>query len=317
MRLYFSSNEITAEEKELFENSTEKEITVLIYQRFYLDRHLSGLKIAKIFNVSYDAIYKLFRKYGLKTRNCREMKLQYTCDSDFFETIDTEEKAYWLGFLYADGFIQKEGVKGCSKKVGLTLAEIDKPHIEKFKAAIKSNAKIGTYKVSGGYNLNSIYSRVILCDPKLVNDLIQKGCCEHKTDILKFPTEDKVPRELLKHFIRGYFDGDGSLSYVRPNIDVERYVPSYKIRFTGTDNILTGIMNEFMKNDVTQRLYPLTKRKPEHTVLNFEVGGNIKAYKIAKWLYKDATVYLDRKYQRYLDLEEYITNKGGATYKCA
>ena len=59
--------------------------------------------------------------------------------------------------------------------------------------------------------------RILLTSEKTVNDLIDKGCFRNKTKILKFPTEDQVPKHLIHHFIRGYIDGDGSISYYKKN----------------------------------------------------------------------------------------------------
>ena len=69
-----------------------------------------------------------------------------TFDEHSFDVIDTEEKAYWLGFLYADG-----NVSNTKNEVGITLQSSDIKHLYKFKTFLKSS-KIPTLNVSEKYN---------------------------------------------------------------------------------------------------------------------------------------------------------------------
>lgn len=287
----------------------EETLVKYIYNEYYINQHLSVLKLEELFNYSRHTFYRLFKKYNLETRNFRDMKMQYSCNSNYFETIDTEEKAYWLGFMYADGYIQKESTDGCSKKVGISLSEKDKEHLEKFKECINSNTPIHTYNVSSGYNINSIYCRIILTEPKMAEDLIDKGCFEHKTNIIKFPTEQQVPKHLLKHFIRGYFDGDGSLKQRKSKYKTGMINYDYVIAFIGTDDFLKGIQDYLLENNIITRKYDFTKRKNDQTVSAFEFGGNIASLRFCEFIYGDAKIFLDRKYQRYINLKEMIKNK--------
>lgn len=300
---------ISQEEINKLINFNEEKLVKYIYNKYYIDKHLSVLKLEKIFNHNRYIFYRLFNKYNLKTRNFREIKMQYSCDSKYFDAIDTEDKAYWLGFLYADGYIQKESISGYSKKVGISLSETDKEHLEKFKKCISSNVPIHTYKVNSGYNTNSTYCRIMLTEPKIVNDLIDKGCFEHKTNIIKFPTEQQVPKILLKHFIRGYFDGDGSLKQRKSKYKTGIIDYDYVINFLGTDDFLNGIQNYLLENKIINKKYNFTKRKNNQTVSSFEFGGNIAALRFCNFIYGDANIYLDRKYQRYINLKNMIDNK--------
>ena len=105
-----------------------------------------------------------------------------------------------MGFLYADGYVNSE------KGVELTLKADDLEHIESFKKFLNSNHNIEFRKNVNAYRIN-IYSK------KMANDLINLGCFQNKSLKLKFPTNQQVPKELISHFMRGYFDGDGCISY--------------------------------------------------------------------------------------------------------
>ena len=117
-----------------------------------------------------------------------------------FEKIDSEEKAYWLGFLYADGYISFS-----ENKIELSLAEKDVHHIEKFRDFLGINNRICYRPSVKAYRLS-------FRSDKCKQDLINQGCTPRKSLTLKFPTSKQVPYELIRHFIRGYFDGDGWFS---------------------------------------------------------------------------------------------------------
>ena len=114
-----------------------------------------------------------------------------------FEKIDTEEKAYWLGFLYADGSVGSK-----ENKIELGLAEKDLSQVEKFKQFIGLDNKIS-------YRKNTKSYRSSFRSQKCKQDLISQGCVPKKSLILTFPTEQQVSHSLICHFMRGYFDGDG------------------------------------------------------------------------------------------------------------
>lgn len=83
-----------------------------IYNEEYIGKHIGAYTLSKKYNKN---LYAQFHKYNLPLRNDVEKNKKYTCDSTFFNVIDTEEKAYWLGFLMADGFIT---IIGNGKKNG-------------------------------------------------------------------------------------------------------------------------------------------------------------------------------------------------------
>eukprot|EP01084_Bolivina_argentea_P084284 152464_1 len=116
--------------------------------------------------------------------------------------------AYWLGFLFADGCIY---ASGSNYRVKLTLKCIDHSHVEKFKNALLSSYHLGLAKTNHQTccAVHSIY------DNLLALDLIRLGCIPKKSLILEWP--NNIPDEYVNHFVRGYFDGDGCISFRKNN----------------------------------------------------------------------------------------------------
>lgn len=133
---------------------------------------------------------------------------KYNLNENFFDVLN-EKSVYWLGFLYADGFVRmKDGKSG---ELKLKLKDTDKNHIEKFLKDINCDKPIKC-----GIDNKSKFCSVTIYSNLLVNKLFDLGCVNNKTQKIRLP---ELTEELISHFIRGYFDGDGSISKVknRPN----------------------------------------------------------------------------------------------------
>ena len=213
-----------------------------------------------------------------------------TKNINYFEKIDIDHKAYWLGFLYADGYILqgRKEQKNESDALGISLARNDIYLLEILKEDLKSENPIKFYQNSRKSNYKDTwYGRLIIYSNKMTADLIDKGCLKNKTFKLKFPSDTQVPKHLLHHFIRGYFDGDGSL-YRQKNRC------KYGISFCGTKEMLEGIRNFLGKENVKLR-----QRWPERNNNNYYLAlcGNKQIEKIMSILYKDATIFLKRKHE--------------------
>ena len=151
-----------------------------------------------------------------------------------FEIIDTEEKAYWLGFLYADGSVGSK-----EDKIELGLAEKDLKHIEKFRDFMNITNKISYRESTRSY-------RISFRSSKCKQDLINKGCIPKKSLILEFPNEKQVPNNLIKHFIRGYFDGDGSIAKNKNKV---------RATIISTEDFCWGIKNYLDSININSKIY--------------------------------------------------------------
>lgn len=253
----------------------------------YKDNFLSQQKISKKLNISIDSVIKYLKINKVAIREQSYARREYSIDENFFEKIDTEEKAYWLGFLYADGCAYKR-----LYLVNITLSSIDIEHLEKFKNSIKTNKLISTKQVSSGYSPKSKASSLRIQNKKMFYDVVKQGCHPAKSLILKFPTEEQVPTCLIRHFIRGYFDGDGYISIAnRKNLRKD-----YEVGFSGNYEFLNKLSDILSQNNINMHL------SKDKTIFRLRCGGRKKVLKYLNWIYQDANVYLDRKYIKYLEI---------------
>ncbi len=216
-------------------------------------------------------------------------------NEDFFEVIDSEIKAYWLGFIYADGCVKvHRGTKYISIKVQ------DKEICDNFIRDIEGSFTTKTYMMK---KINSEERREVYLaecsSKKMFSDLNKLGVVERKSLILTFPTEQQVPKHLMPHFIRGYFDGDGTvITGTRFGHTYSKVkTPYIKIGFNGTKEMLEGI-NKYIPE--TMSIHK-EKRRPDTNTYFCYKSGTKTIKKIFDYLYKDATVYLSRKYQKFKD----------------
>lgn len=238
-------------------------------------------ELSKIFNIRYDTISTNLRKNGYKTNPHGKFPIK----SDIFSSIDTEEKAYWLGFLYSDGYVSK---RDNSIELGLKLSDYE--HLEKF---------INFIGWKGTVKKDSYRCRVIFADKQIKEDLIKLGCTPVKSLTLKFPTEEQVPKKFIKHFIRGYFDGDGSIYYSK-----NKNTTNCGLALIGTKEFL----NETIKRlNLPNRNFRKRSDWKDNTFY-FSFSGNY-CNQILDFMYKDSNIYLNRKYQLYKEIKMKIENK--------
>lgn len=191
-------------------------------------------------------------------------------NEDIFETIDTPDKAYWLGVMYSDGYISKTNY---TNKFGLAIAEKDKAWLEKFKEFLNYNGEIKSYTTgAGSYKEGLPYVRLLIGNNKIVADLEKWGVVEHKTK--KINSLPHIP--YLDDFIRGYIDGDGSLAQRLPHFAI-----------SGNKEFLLEIANYF---NLPYSLYP------DKSIYSLQYNANCSRY-LEKRLYKDAHYFLNRKYE--------------------
>ena len=254
---------------------TDEQVAYIINK--YLNENYTLKQLGKEFNCSYSTIRNLLNKHKIKSRGNKQ---GYPRDEFYFNKIDTEEKAYWLGFLYADGCVH-------SNNYEISVNITDKEHIEKFKTAIKAfNHSITETQDKRFKNAKTLYQFSIK-DKQLHQDLIKWGCIPQKSLLInKIPN---IPRDYVSHFLRGYFDGDGSLHYLRGT-------NNYRISFVGTKDFLNDIQKELQTNvslqsNIAGKAYVL------------QIAGRRQIERILNYLYNNSKENnrLDRKYQKYLD----------------
>ena len=201
-------------------------------------------------------------------------------NQDYFNVIDTEDKAYFLGLLFADGNVYMK-----RNRVQITLANEDSYILDKFNQCINSSAKL--------YLDRKIYSKLILDSKPLCQALIKLGCVERKSLTLDFPSEEQVPKHLLHHFIRGYFDGDGHISK-----DKKLVKPYYHINITSSESFIKTLRSILISKDIDLAgVYKRYKDKEVSAYTMYVKSKSVEAF--TNYIYKDATIFLERKHKVY------------------
>lgn len=253
------------------------------------DAYIAGARIsvlAKQHDVTYCNIYKLLQRRGIPIRG--DSTGRYTFNRAFFRLIDTEEKAYWLGFLYADGWLTPQ-----RNTVSLGLKADDSYILSEFVRHLDGDRPVTPITRKG----TNPQARVEFTDADMIADLIRQGCTAQKTFSILFPSEGQVPPQLLHHFIRGYFDGDGSVWFRRK----AGRIVEYQCSVVSTEHFCRRL------REVCQRLLGVNlyvrqanRKTAKQKVYSAELCGRDCVRTFLAWLYKDATVYLKRKHDRYL-----------------
>lgn len=172
---------------------------------YYVTDNLSGKKIASILEINVKTVFAILKRNNIKSKTLSESAMKYTCQDDFFSVINTEKKAYWLGVLFADGSITKKA----SKSGQIIFSSKDKKWVDQFLSDVGSNN-------SPNCEYQKLYKKYIwkaqITSAQMYNDLNSLGCTPAKTKTIKVPILDVA---LMHHFIRGYFDGDGTVGVYR------------------------------------------------------------------------------------------------------
>lgn len=243
-----------------------------------IKQRLTGKEISEILGITRRTLYNKMEKFDL------HLDTSPRFDTTVFDIIDSEYKAYWLGFLYADGYISSN-----HKQVEVALKGDDYEHLVKFSKFLQDNRN-SPVKLSRTILGGKEYTRCryIVGNEHFYNRLIDLGCVPKKSLILKFPDKSVfLSSRLIMDFIRGYVDGDGSLSNTVSG--------RLQISIIGTIEFLESIKEIFPEfgNIYTD------KRNPN--VHEIVCSAN-NADSVAKQLYGSANIYLDRKYKKFAEL---------------
>lgn len=242
---------------------------------------------------------------------------EYNYNEKYFETIDSEHKAYWLGFLYADGYVEpiyrKDKIKAFRIEIGLSVE--DKYLLELFLKDIESNVPISERNQKIG---NKTYStcRVRVNNTKMCKDLIGLGCTTRKSLTLEFPSENIVPKEYLKDFIRGYFDGDGCISYSERNYVDKRNNKQYTQKnivssFVGTYNFLNSLSDILSNKDIN---FSFNKNSNCGQASEIRLTKHSDILNLYHYIYKDATIFLNRKKEKFINAFDKLNIQISASY---
>jgi hypothetical protein len=244
------------------------------------NKGFSAGKIAKNLNVSGKFIIDHANKIGLKFS-----KRLYTLNYNFFDKIDTEDKAYLLGLYFSDGCISP-------KRNAVQIGMQDLDVIKKVKNALEYTGPINE-RVE--YN-NHIHYILNISSKQMVKNLIRMGCVERKSLILKFPHE-YIPKNLISHFLRGVFDGDGCIHRCKQKNKFKKE-NRYILSLVGTKDMCNGFKFYLNVGNFTKH----NKYDNEKNTYRWQIGNKKDVEKCLISMYKDATIYMDRKYAKAMEI---------------
>ena len=233
-------------------------------------------EIAEYFNCCLPNITRRLKKAGVpfqrnyfKDRRVRTNR--HKVDTTFFKEIDTEEKAYFLGIMMADGSIG-------TNKTQFYLKLKDEDVVVKFKEALKCDYSIKHHDNPYSYILQ------VSCQ-ELIEDLIKWGCTPNKTYTLQLP---KIKEDLMHHFIRGFMDGDGCIRVGKTrSTDYFDIVSASKIFIEQLKEVLLPHTNHIG-----------ISKETKYNVWHLRCGGK-QVKPLLDWIYKDSTIYMQRKFFKY------------------
>lgn len=231
-------------------------------------------EIARTCEASAQTILTYLRETDVEIREYAESSRKYQLDETYFEKIDTDEKAYWLGFFFASGSTL-EHLSSWSIQISVSGLHIDR--LEAFQEVIQTDKPPLKHKGENCYSLrlNSIH---------LFNQLRELGLKSNKLQEQVFPSA--LLPEYYSSFLLGYFDGKGGF-YKR------------EFQLAGTKSFLASVSNILITQlGILPKLVPIYKDNEYHYRLKIWKKGDID--KLAEW------IYLNKK--GYSKIKEYKKN---------
>ena len=263
-----------------------------LYEKGY-----SAASICKIVGYTPHTILDRLRAKGVQIRSRAGYIKPF--NENYFETIDTEKKAYFLGFLMADGCVK---TRECQPCIAMQLKSTDKYILEELKAELKTDNTIE-------YNKKRNHSTLRVHSQKMADDLKKYGIVPRKTGKEKLPLK-LLPNDMVRHFIRGFFDGDGWVTLTSSHGKRNKRLG---VGFVGNVKMLTDIKKCFMKN--LQSSFNANPYVYDNNAKGYDGFAELIFYKLSdcveifKWLYKDATIFLSRKRDVFTNASSLISNR--------
>ena len=241
-----------------------------------IEKYLSGIgceTIAREYGCHRRTIHRFLKRNNIPIRKLNEYR-KYSLNEHVFDVLDTEEKNYFLGLMYADGF----NVAG-KNEFGLALSGEDGYMVENFQKFFETDRPIMHHAPSLGRGQEVHELR--LNSEHVSNRLTELGCPPQKSFKIEFPTflEDKY----VKDFIRGYLDGDGSI-YNNGSV--------MQIQILGNLKFCQQLQQVLFDRKIYSNYYQ------DRNIWSLRICSR-DMYKFGFWIYDDATIFLSRKYKKF------------------
>ena len=250
---------------------------------------ISSNKIAEELKIGPTTVLRVLKENNVQIRTLHEAKSTYYVNEHYFDEIDTPNKAYVLGMLYADGCNHAK-----RNMIKLALQEDDIDILEKIKKELEYTGPIAirkTNKSNKNTAVIAIYSKI------MSNALTKWGCTERKSLTLTFP--DFLSPKLMSHFLRGYFDGDGG---------IRKKGRGCTITLTSSCYFIEGL-EKYIKRHLKKKYNYIIYTSKNGITQTFTISQKQHCHAFLRYLYRDAEIFLNRKYDIYFD--KFLKGKRG------
>ena len=249
----------------------------------YKDDKKSQYSISKDLNIHHTTVNNI-----LKRNNIEIKKWQYSINHNYFEKINTPDKAYFLGWMISDGCNKRRGIH-------INLQKRDDYILKKFKECIEYEGPLSLHK-GKCKNCQDMTSLVIFSD-KLSEDLNKLGVVPKKSKVTYFP---KVQKELCPYVIRGIFEGDGCISEIKKGL--------YRVGFSGSEKLMTDVLDILKKEcDINDLKLGKVGKQDTRTLV---ITGSYQVLRVMNYIYKDRLdLVLSRKYEKLFEIKPKLKSK--------
>jgi len=270
------------QELEIINKSKEENMTLRRLGRLYFtDKHV---------------ISRILQKHNIKLAPFKRSR-KYIINKNYFETINSEGKSYFLGLLYADSYIENS-----KKIIGISLQEGDEEILNKFREELETNAPLYFSKTKRENSKNSYIFRI--GELKMYKDLEKLGMFPRKSLKINFPNSDQVPENLLRHFIRGYFCGNGCIGiYHKHNNQNCTIIVYSSVQFCQS---LREVVHKTLGLNSSVRFRE--SKIPGLKMGIWYICGK-KVFKFLDWIYEGSNFHIQRKYDKYITEKAILEEK--------
>ena len=237
----------------------------------------SIIEIAQELNIPYGTVSRHLRKESMASNRKKSVFIP-TLNVDYFKNIDTEDKAYFLGLIKADGYIDQK-----RERLSLRLQEKDEILLIRFCEVLNISKerinKVSKKEHQASYNVNSS-----VCSELTINN---KDFVRNIIDVKSISILTKIPEALKPHFIRGYFDGDGSISYR----DIKKV--RFQLNIMGSPN--DDHMLKYIQEAIPFNIY--SDKRSNLPFIQSSNNNHIDMFRL--YVYTDCYIYLPRKKEKF------------------
>lgn len=259
------------------------------------DKYLNGLStvaIGKEYGITHHKVADILETFEIDRDHNSVRK--FTLDEKYFDHIDTPNKAYILGLLFADG--HNELKKGT---VSISLKEDDKDILERISKELQSNHELEyvpacTKTIRGKLcNISPSY-RLVLFSSYMCESLICCGMIPNKSNRIKFPMY--LPDNLYSHFVRGYFDGNGCMGFK----DLTTWNGKTLIlKITSTYDFNLAL-SKYLKDNINIESKIIMASNNNGITCDLCINKSLQQLKFCEWIYNDAEMFIKRKHDIYV-----------------